>query len=129
MEKAFAMLIPKKSLTSDQLKEFGAAIMDWIDAEQAAGIGAQADSGPINDMLAGELPKPLALNDVELLGINLSDLRKRLGAGASTRAVRLCAFPLPQGGMSEDEFLHRLTLHVPSDYIERVTVDETRYVL
>ncbi len=37
--------------------------MNWIEAEQGAGIGAKADPEPIKDLLEGELPTMLALRE------------------------------------------------------------------
>lgn len=56
-------IIPRRDLTSDELKELGVSLAAWWRAECAAPGSAveRLDEDALNDLLAGELPQPFGL--------------------------------------------------------------------
>lgn len=125
-----AILIPRQSLSSDQLRELENSWLEWLEAEQATGRGAFLDPGPVQDLLSGELPQPFALRAMDT-GENedkpLKSLLRDLGSSGSARIVRLGMNPLPPEGHDPEQFVDGLRLCVSAELTDRIIVEDESF--
>lgn len=58
-----AFLIPRRDLGPEDLKRLGKCIQDWFEDADESNLAPFCDPLPLNDLLSGELPQPLALRE------------------------------------------------------------------
>ena len=137
------LLRVRRTASLQQLKDLGATLQHWSDAEPDTGdCFPRVDTQDLSDLLAGELPKPeflrvtaflrqmdevrriLGLEPEALEPYQLQQLKDELGEEAQNRdIVGLRDF---SPGFSYEDTVKNLQAAVPEDVVEEIQVHEVQ---
>ena len=137
------LLRVRRTASLQQLKDLGATLQHWSDAELDTGACCpQVDTQVLSDLLAGELPKPgflrvtadlrqmdevrriLGLEPEALEPYQLQQLKDELGEEAQNRDVVVFIDCSP--GFSYEDTVKNLQAAVSKDVVEEIQVREVK---